>query len=137
MSSPITCPPTRNCSTNWPIPRELEDAAIVDGANRWQLFWMVAAPLASGGMLVVAIYTIINVRGEYLFTITMIDKQDLYTIAVAIAMQTVGGVTVQVGQVTGYGASAAAYLIAAYPVIILVLLLQKWFVRGLMEGMKF
>ena len=119
------------------IPGELEDAALIDGANRWQLFWRVAAPMATGAMVVVAIFTFIDVWGEFIFTITMVDQNELFTMAVGVAMHTVGGVTVQVGDVVSYGANAAVYLIAAYPVMILFVLMQKWFVRGLMEGLKF
>ena len=116
------------------IPTELEDAARIDGANRLQLFSRVAVPLTTGGMIIVALFSFIDVWGEFLFTITMIDRDKLFTMAVGVAMHTTGGVTVQVGDVVSYGANAAVYLIAAYPVMLVFLIMQRYFMRGLMEG---
>jgi multiple sugar transport system permease protein len=55
------------------VPRELEEAAIVDGAGTPQLFWHVDLPFVKGGIAVVAIWEFIYVWGEYLVTLTMID----------------------------------------------------------------
>lgn len=116
------------------IPRELEDAARIDGANRWQLFSRVAVPLATGGMIVVALFTFVDVWGEFLFSITMLDKSRLFTMAIGVAMQQTSGQQIQVQDVVGYGATAAVYLIAAYPVMLLFIFMQRHFMRGIMEG---
>ncbi|MEZ4735016.1 MAG: carbohydrate ABC transporter permease [Caldilineaceae bacterium] len=50
------------------VPRELEESAIIDGANTWQVFLRVAMPLAKGGMVVVALFEFLYVWGEYLIT---------------------------------------------------------------------
>jgi ABC-type glycerol-3-phosphate transport system permease component len=115
------------------IPRELEDAALIDGANRWQLFWKVALPLVTGGMIVVALFTFIDAWGEFIFTITMLDQNRLFTMSVGVAMHQ-SGTAIQAQDVVGYGASAAVYLIAAYPVMLLFIFMQRYFMRGLMEG---
>jgi len=115
------------------IPRELEDAARIDGANRWQLFWTVAVPLTTGGMIVVALFTFIDVWGEFIFSITMLDQSKNFTMAIGVAMHQTG-TAIQAADVVGYGASAAVYLIAAYPVMLLFILMQRYFMRGIMEG---
>ena len=115
------------------IPRELEDAALIDGANRWQLFLRVAAPLATGGMIVVSLFSFVDAWGEFIFTITMLDMNRLFTMAIGVAMHQ-SGTAIQAQDVVGYGASAAVYLIAAYPVMLLFIVMQKYFMRGIMEG---
>jgi multiple sugar transport system permease protein len=118
------------------LPTDFEDAARVDGCNRFQAFWHVMAPMAIGSSAVVALFEFIRVWGEYLFTLTMVDNRDLFTLGVGMAM-TLIGTTVEFGDFTSYGAQAAAYVMGAAPVAIFYLLLQRWFVRGLMEGLKF
>jgi ABC-type glycerol-3-phosphate transport system permease component len=117
------------------LPADFEDAARVDGCNRLQAFWHVMMPMVTGSMAVVALFEFIRVWGEYLFTLTMIDDPKLFTLGVGMAM-TLIGTTVEFGDFTSYGAQAAAYVMAAAPVAIFFLLLQRWFVRGLMEGLK-
>ena len=107
----------------------------VDGCNRFQAFWHVMAPMATGAAAVVALFEFIRVWGEYLFTLTMIDNRDLFTLGVGMAM-TLIGTTVEFGEFTSYGAQSAAYVMAAAPVAVFFLALQRWFVRGLMEGLK-
>jgi multiple sugar transport system permease protein len=118
------------------LPADYEDAARVDGCNRLQAFWYVMMPMAVGSAAVVALFEFIRVWGEYLFTLTMIDDRELFTLGIGIAM-TLLGTTMEFGEFTSYGAQAAAYVMAAAPVCLFFLLLQRWFVRGLMEGLKF
>lgn len=118
------------------LPTEFEDAAQIDGCNRLQAFWHIMLPMATGAAAVVALFEFIRVWGEYLFTLTMIDDRALFTLGVGMAM-TLLGVTMEFGEFTSYGAQAAAYILAAAPVVVFFLALQRWFVRGLMEGLKF
>ena len=117
------------------LPNDFEDAARVDGCNRFQTFWYVMMPMAAGSAAVVALFEFIRVWGEYLFTLTMIDDRNLFTLGVGMAM-TLIGTTVEFGEFTSYGAQAAAYVMAAAPVAFFFLLLQRWFVRGRREGLK-
>jgi multiple sugar transport system permease protein len=116
------------------IPRELEEAAIMDGANTWQLFWHVDVPMVKGGIAVVAIWEFIYVWGEYLTTLTLIDFPELETVAIAVTKLQGWGAHFTSSILAGYGAEAAAYVMAMAPVILVFVLLQKWFVRGLTEG---
>jgi multiple sugar transport system permease protein len=118
------------------LPIDFEDAARVDGCNRFQAFWYVMMPMATGSMAVVALFEFIRVWGEYLFTLTMMDTPGLFTLGVGMAM-TLIGTTVEFGDFTSYGAQAAAYVMAAAPAALFFVALQRWFVRGLMEGLKF
>ncbi|MEZ4621701.1 MAG: carbohydrate ABC transporter permease [Caldilineaceae bacterium] len=88
------------------LPSAFEDAALIDGCNRFQAFLRVMLPMATGGMLVVGLFEFIRVWGEYLFTLTMVDQPDLYTLGIGIAMSFVG-LALEDGEFTSYGAEAA------------------------------
>ncbi len=117
------------------IPSVFEEAAMIDGCNRWQAFWRIIAPMGTGGMVVVGLFEFIRVWGEFLFTYTMIDRKELYTLGIGIVM-TWADSTVLEGEFSTYGTQCAAYLMYAIPVILFYVALQKWFIRGLTEGLK-
>lgn len=117
------------------IPNEFEDAAKIDGCNRFQSFRLVMAPMVTGAMVVVAIFEFIRVWGEYLFTLTMLDDQKKFTLGIGMVQQ-FSSSTIEIGEFTSYGAQSAAYLMAAAPVVLFFLGLQRWFVRGLLSGLK-
>jgi ABC-type glycerol-3-phosphate transport system permease component len=116
------------------VPRELEEAAIIDGANTWQMFWHVDVPMVRGGIAVVAIWEFIYVWGEYLITLTMLDFPELETMALAVTKLQGWGAHFTSSILAGYGAESAAYVLAMLPVILMFIFLQRWFVRGLSEG---
>ena len=116
------------------IPREIEEAAIVDGASTPQLFWHVDLPFVTGGIAVVAIWEYIYVWGEYLTTLTMIDFPELETVSLAVTKLQGWSAHFTSTLLAGYGTESAAYVVAMAPVILVFILLQRWFVRGLTEG---
>jgi ABC-type glycerol-3-phosphate transport system permease component len=122
------------------LPRELEESARIDGATWLQVFWHIATPMSSSGVVVVAIITFVRVWGDFLVTLTMVDRDALNTIAIGVRRTaTTGGTaffadTAFVGRFATYGADAALYLMAILPVVLVWVLLQRWFVRGLAEG---
>ena len=117
------------------IPSAYEEAAMMDGCNRWQAFWRIIAPMGTGGMIAVGLFEFIRVWGDFLFTLTMIDRQGLFTLGIGIAMLYLDSNFLE-GEFTTYGTQAAGYLLYAAPVILFYVILQKWFVRGLSEGLK-
>ncbi len=117
------------------LPRDFEDAALIDGCNRFQAFWQIMMPMVTGAMVVVALFEFIRVWGEYLFTQTMIDDQTKYTLGIGMVQQ-FSQATIEFGDFTSYGGQAAAYLMAAAPAVLFFLALQRWFVRGLLAGLK-
>lgn len=123
------------------MPRELEDAARIDGAGWLDVFRFVAIPLGIAGMVVVAIFTFVGVWGDFLVTLTMIDQDRWLTISVGIRkLLTTGTVSpfFAGSQFTGkfatYGTDCALLLTSALPAVIIYIALQRWFVRGLTEG---
>jgi ABC-type glycerol-3-phosphate transport system permease component len=118
------------------LPREFEDQAMIDGCNRFQAFRYVMVPMATGAMVVVALFEFIRVWGEYLFTLTMIDDGQNYTLGIGLVQQ-FAQATIEFGEFTSYGGQSAAYLMGAAPAVIFFVVLQRWFVRGLLAGLKF
>jgi ABC-type glycerol-3-phosphate transport system permease component len=118
------------------MPREIEDAAKIDGAGLWRLFLEIAFPYGASGMMVVAILAFVSIWGEYLTTFTMLDEPSKYTLGVGMAMFETGGAEIMQadGSVSSQGIQSAAYLMAALPAIILYIAMQKYFVKGMTEG---
>ncbi len=123
------------------IPKELEDAALIDGASWLRIFWHVAVPLGAAGMVVVAIFTFVGAWGDFLVTLTMIDQDKWMTISVGIRKLLTTGTVAPFfagSQLTGkfatYGTDCALLLASAAPAVVVYIVLQRWFVRGLTEG---
>jgi len=122
------------------VPREIEEAAFMDGAGWFQVFWRIALPIATGGMTVIATLAFINVWSDFLYTFTLIDKDSQMTISVGIrkVLITAHDATVVIPKFRGKLAfettDATLLLIGALPVMIFYAALQRWFMKGLMEG---
>ncbi len=116
------------------VPRELEDAARIDGAGTWRLFWNICLPFVKGGIAVVAIFEFIYVWGEYLITLTLIDFPELETVSIAVTKLRGWSAHFTSEALAEYATEAAACTVAMIPVILVFVLLQKWFIRGLREG---
>lgn len=109
------------------LPRDLEEAALVDGASRWQSFTRVMLPLAVPGLATTAILTFIYCWNEFLFALSFTLGPERQTVPVAIALFR-GRYQVPWGQVL------AAAVIATLPVAVMVLLFQRRIVQGLTAG---
>ncbi len=112
------------------LPRELEEAAYVDGASRAQTFWHVITPLAAPGVFTTAILLFIASWNEFLFARTFMSKVDQVTAPVAIA-QFEGA---DIAAVTPWGEISAAAVATTIPLVILVLIFQRRIVAGLTSG---
>jgi multiple sugar transport system permease protein len=121
------------------VPKEIEEAAILDGASWFRVYRQIALPLAAGGMVIVATLAFIAAWSDYLVTFTMIDLDSQMTISVGIQKVLASSYQTALapafrGQMSGETADAAMLLIATVPVVIFYALLQRWFMRGLTEG---
>ena len=112
----------------------MEESAYIDGANTLQLILKIAVPMSTTGMVVVALNEFVFHWGEYLTAYTMIDDSSKYPIGVGIALVRGWGTTFTSQLTATYGAECAGYFACIAPVIIVFVLLQKWFIRGLSEG---
>src|SRR3954470_18672214 len=111
------------------IPKDLEEAALVDGATNFQAFRKVVVPLAAPGLATAGILTFIGAWNEFLLAVTLTSSSKARTVAAAIAFFT-GATEHEVP----YGSISAASVVISVPLIILVLLFQKRIVAGLTAG---
>jgi ABC-type glycerol-3-phosphate transport system permease component len=109
------------------LPRDLEEAALMDGATRWQAFTRVVLPLAAPAIATTAILTFIYCWNEFLFALSFTLGPDHQTVPVAIALFR-GRYQVPWGQIL------AAAVIATVPVAAVVLVAQRRIVQGLTAG---
>jgi multiple sugar transport system permease protein len=109
------------------LPRDLEDAARVDGATTMQAFRKVIVPLAAPGVFTTAILTFIYAWNEFLFANTFLFDESTQPVTVVIPnFATVYTVD--------YGAQAAAAVVVTVPLVIMVLIFQRRIVSGLTAG---
>ena len=109
------------------VPRELEEAALVDGASHWQVFTMVMLPIVSPGILTVALIIGLYSWNEFLISTTFLQKADRLTAVVSFYLLS--------GQYTSdWGEIMAAALIIVLPVVVLFVLLQRRFIEGMAGG---
>jgi multiple sugar transport system permease protein len=111
------------------IPKDLEEAALVDGATYFQAFRKVVVPLAAPGMATAAILVFIGAWNEFLFVITLTSSPEARTVPAAIAFFT-GATQFEIP----YGTITAASVVISVPLIVMVLLFQKRIVAGLTAG---
>jgi len=109
------------------IPRDLEEAAIMDGATHWQAFVKVVLPLARPALAVTALFSFMNAWNEFILAATLLDDAALFTLPVAL-QRLVGEYRVEWGQF------AAGALVVSVPVMALFFALQKHLVGGLTAG---
>lgn len=109
------------------LPRELEEAVLLDGGGYFTIFFQIVLPLSTPALATVAIFTFLFSWDEYIWALTAIDKVANRTLPVAIA-------TFQGQHATEWGLVFAASLIAMIPVITVFIFLQKYFVKGLTAG---
>ena len=111
------------------MPRELEQAAMVDGCTPGQAFRKVIIPIAAPGIFTTAIIVFINAWNEFLIAVTMVNKQDMKTAPVIVSQ--FGGVS---GFETPFGSQMAAGVVVTVPLVIMVLIFQRRIVAGLAAG---
>ncbi len=112
------------------IPRELEEAAVIDGCNTFQVLWRICLPSVVPAMITVALFAFITSWNEFLGALVMMSKESAYTLPVILATSrtetTIGG--------TDWGLLQAGVTISVVPCIAIYLLLQRYYVSGLLSG---
>lgn len=109
------------------IPREMEEAAIVDGCNVFQVFWKVLLPMVKPSLAVLAIFTFIGSWGEFLWPSIVLTKEAMYTLPVGVN-------NLQGMFSSNWRYIAAGSIISTIPIIIFFLCMQKYFISGENEG---
>jgi multiple sugar transport system permease protein len=109
------------------IPPQLEQAARIDGASRFKAFLLIVMPLSSPGIIATAIYAFIVAWNEYVYALTFLNNNDKLTLPVGLQR-------FFTEYATNWPGLMAASFIMSVPVVVMFLVLQKYFVRALTEG---
>jgi arabinogalactan oligomer/maltooligosaccharide transport system permease protein len=109
------------------IPKELEESALIDGASQAAIFFRIILPLAKPAVAVTALFSFMTGWNEYILAATFMNREDMYTAPVGLRFF-VSGFSEK------WGYFAAGSIIAAIPVMLLFLFLQKYLVSGLTAG---
>jgi multiple sugar transport system permease protein len=112
------------------IPRDLEDAARIDGASEWQVFWKVALPLAKPALATVALFSFVETWKSFLWPLIVTRSMSMRPVEVGIAA--FHGVFI-----SNWPYQMAAAVTAVVPILILFFFTQRYFVRGIqLAGLK-
>jgi multiple sugar transport system permease protein len=110
------------------IPRDLEEAAVVDGATRLKALTTVIAPLLAPGIIVTSLFAFIQAWNEFFFALVLLQTPDKATLPLRLA-QFVG-----IEGIVRLGPLAASTLLATIPSLLIFVIIQRWLTRGLLSG---
>lgn len=109
------------------IPRQLDEAARIDGCNVWQVFWRVLIPAMTPAIVAGSVIAMVTAWNEFILAMTLTRSPRLRVLSVAINFfRSELGVQ--------WGALTAASIVATVPIVVVVLSLQKHFIQGLTSG---
>ncbi len=109
------------------IPRDLEEAATIDGASQWTIFTVIVLPLSRPAIAVTALFSFMTAWNEFILAATFMGDEKAFTLPVAL-QRFVGDYS------TDWGAFAAGAILVSIPVMALFFALQKNLVEGLTAG---
>jgi len=112
------------------IPRDLEDAARVDGASAFTIYWRIVLPLSKPALATLAIFAFMNSWKDFLWPLIVTNRTDMRTVELGIA-------NFNTMYATDWPHQMAAAVVVMLPIVVVFILAQKHFVRGItMTGMK-
>ncbi len=109
------------------VPIGIEEAARVDGANKFQVFVKVVIPLVLPGIVATAIYTFINAWNEFLYSLILINSSDMMTVSVALR-------SLQGAEILDWGDMMAASTMVVIPSVVFFMFIQNKIAGGMTEG---
>lgn len=110
------------------IPRELDEAAKIDGCGRMRTMFTIIFPLVKPGLLAVAIYTFMRSWDDFQYGLTLISKDEKRTLGPGIALRFLGDVQFD------WGKTLAVAVASSLPIILIFMFLQRYMVSGLTAG---
>ncbi len=112
------------------LPRELEEAAFLDGASHWTIYWRISLPLARSSLAALAIFAFMGSWNSFLWPLLIIDDPNLMTLPLGIS-------TLQGQYSTAWNQIMAGSVISIVPILVVYLVAQRQFVRGIaLSGLK-
>ena len=112
------------------IPRELEEAAFIDGCTRFGVLWRIIVPLAKPALATLAIFTFMTVFNDFIWALIVIDSEEMYTVQLGLAI-------FRDRYGTEWGSLMAGSVAATLPILLVFFFAQKYFIQGItLSGLK-
>jgi multiple sugar transport system permease protein len=108
------------------IPKELDEAALLDGASRWTIFWKVILPQTIPAQSTLAVFTFLGTWNDYWWPLISATRSDMYTLTVGLAAS-----QMNYAQTSGLGFLMAQAVFASIPIFIVYIVFQKQIVRAM------
>ncbi|MEQ8671636.1 MAG: carbohydrate ABC transporter permease [Aggregatilineales bacterium] len=111
------------------LPRDFEEAAFVDGANHFVIFWRIDLPLVRPALATLAVFSFMGLWNSYLWPLFAARREEVMTLPVALA-------TLQAGPraLTEWNMIMAGAVITVLPILVVYIFAQRWFVRGIVSS---
>lgn len=111
------------------LPRDFEEAAFIDGANYFTIFWRIILPLSQPALATLAVFSFMGLWNAYLWPLFVAREASVMTLPVALAVLQGGP-----RALTEWNMVMAGAVIAVLPILVVYMLAQKWFVRGVVSS---
>lgn len=109
------------------LPKELDEAVMIDGGSRWKALWKILVPTAVPGLVSVGMYTFMQAWNEYLFALALTKTNDMRTVPV--------GINLLMGQHSyEWNQMMAMSVLGSLPILVLFLFFQRYFIAGMTAG---
>ncbi|HJP69825.1 MAG TPA: carbohydrate ABC transporter permease [Sphingomicrobium sp.] len=108
------------------IPKELDEAALLDGASRWTTFWRIIVPLTIPAQSTLAVFTFLGAWNDYWWPLISATRSNMYTLTVGLA-----AAQMNYAQTSGLGYLMAQAVFASIPIFVVYILFQKQIVRAM------
>ena len=109
------------------MPKDLDEAVMIDGGSRWTALWKILIPSAIPGLVSVGMYTFMQAWNEYLFALTLTKTNEMRTVPV--------GINLLMGQhAYEWNQMMAMSVLGSLPILVLFLFFQKYFIAGMTAG---
>lgn len=109
------------------LPKELDEAVMIDGGSRFRALWQILVPLATPGLVAVGMYTFMLSWNEYLFALALTKTNDVRTVPV--------GISLLMGQhAYEWNQMMAMSVLGSLPILVLFLFFQRYFIAGMTSG---
>lgn len=109
------------------LPRELDEAVLVDGGSSWTALWRVVVPLSVPGIVATSVYTFLLAWNEFLFALTLTKSMDMRTVPI--------GIELLMGQhAFEWNQMMAMSVLGSLPLLVLYLVAQRYFLAGMTAG---
>jgi arabinogalactan oligomer/maltooligosaccharide transport system permease protein len=109
------------------VPKELEEAAILDGCSRWLTFYRIVLPVSTPALVITALFSFMASWSEYVIAAVVLQDPQMYTLPLGLR-------SFQASMATQWGLYAAGALIVSVPVLILFISISRYLVTGLTMG---